>query len=1064
MPIINVPTPAFRTSIQPGDPSFADSIQPYVQLFELETGIVRAATTNIFDAEVIFEVDTAGTLMATFIPADTGLLTVPGDSNGTLPFSDTLLSVTNSSGNVPVHGKFMQTLQMQFSWGGNDFTDAKKLVQRSNRSSQVNSPNIIESGNSYWEQYGKIVVPHRTVTNVAFQDLLFADVGAIYGFGKSYSEVVSAPPQGSTGVFTLLAINGVSVQPPQNVTANATSLTTIAVKGFGYISGDGHLPFIGGVLKDYAPVPIGPARYNAFIFLPLMGDEIKDLPINIDTWADTLAKLIDAAMKKVGGVTATPYVAHYTEDTSEIYSSLFDAQYKGANILVLGQLFRSSLTFFSADYASNVFNEVPLGQEGHRVFDIAVHARIENGVQHEPDFSAVFNSAYILAGSTNCDFPQSGNITAMEFTNTEFTRIPTSPIPPNGPSIVLRGGTSSNGNRSIGMLNRGPTWRSNVPLVAVKITDAIGGVYAHIGDQRFKKISLDFAVTDMKYDSLSNTLVLGTFDGVYVVKNLQLDKDNTFHRLGTLSTPIVSLQVNWGNSITDTSPVDPAGLLPTGTTVYALCKGGIGTLTGTFSYPMFDPSGHGSSGVPGQTNADISARDGFGGWDGNHIDPNIDKFGILDNKTIYWSDPTTSAGSLLGVNFAHPFPAGGSSVAIYPTDAGESLSHILAVNNYPVSNSGKLSVLFVLTNGVQGSIYIKYTDPNDAAGLIKLDQKIVTSDSGNFIPLSYNVLKVLPPNTTINGLTITALLGTDQGIYYTTDAFPFFQNWFSANAQAGLDSQNISFIAVGKTFNDTRKFANGTTIPVQYSPFIAGDANSYFESWSGGVWWTNRLQDKVGLHATFYDAYFAVYGTYPPPVPAHLEIPLDKIERGDNIFTYPQGPNPPNPANFALMRDRNDLGEFYYYLEEKNIPFMKKGTYVGTASSLSTSTLVDTTTCSNQLFLVTKRWLFENSRPPIKLTLESSFSDRQAALRFLRPMHIVKVWFNQSYYTDDGVQHVFFALENEDFYVLKVTFKLTVNGVKVTVELSSEMQKTRMTPDELAADIQQIVRNLQLRL
>ena len=364
------------------------------------------------------------------------------------------------------------------------------------------------------------------------------------------------------------------------------------------------------------------------------------------------------------------------------------------------------------------------------------------------------------------------------------------------------------------------------------------------------------------------------------------------------------------------------------------------------------------------------------------------------------------------------------------------------------------------------------------------------------LAIDLNYIQVLPAGTKINGEIVYALAATDQGLYAALNPPPFFgPTAFKAiNGQSGLDAENLLAVAVGTPFSDIHIFGNsGYSLPCVYTPMWTAGDNTFFESMSGGNWWINRINDNITLASNFFKTYSqwvsnaqGIGGAFssipsvfrnsslPPPVPARIIIPLTELpDTPTNISNYPQGPNYPDLSNVCWIRDRNERGEFYYYIgrtttdaNPRPISLLQKGQATSAVSSLAVDNdFITTDLCSDQLALVTKKWFIENSIPPFKVVMESSFASRFAGLRFLRPMHIVHVFFNEVLYTEDGNPHVFMALDN-DFYVLDHTIKYGGDSKPYAITettLSSEMQNSRLTPDDLAADLQEIVKNLQLR-
>lgn len=1197
--VLVAPTPSFQQSIAQRNYSnspFVDSIWPYAELYEFGSGQVRAASDNVLDWTVKWVIDKAGSLSCTFSAADAGLLTDAAGNGLSLPFTDTLRGATTpllrnsriAAFPSPPYGPPMVTvggtpydattfgtpsmdLQLRFSLGGGDFIDAKKMVLNTKVSVESETPLITEEGNSLWEQYGKIIVPHYSAEGIYFIDFVFADPGMI----KSYSYVQTTNTSTNSSFLNQLISPVVSGGKQ--------------ISGLGYLSADGTLPFLGGVFKIYCPVDLttlivpdvggfisthfgsptaalsttlAPGNssniYSPFIYFPLVNKNLANLPMSIDIQAGTFTKMLEAITAKAAAIVATPYVAHYVEDTSDLYTGLTHEAYPnfdttGTNTLLLGQIFKSNLTFISSDVKENMqqltpievsltqtlvekdkstltktieanlptyaFSDVTLATEPYpgeltdKIFNPNIvdpvtmaaaggsYARIEKGITITPDYSSVWDSAYFIGGSTDCDFPQNGRVTAVRIIN--------------DPKAI-------NGKQS---------WATNIPLVGVYITDIVGGVYVQMGNQIFTLVSPNFGVYDIQIDPHTNDVYVATGSGVYVcrhfslIQGLGVDGGNVWTNIGNFNAPIKKIQLNIGTGyankpgpyIVRDGRLDENGAAYNGCIVYALALGTDTSTIGVFSHPENDPSaivwadaGHT---VSLGTRAKNHTTSGHPGWDLMCSDQGVLTFAVLQDKVVFWAN-SQNAGLIQSHDVTNSNPnlqynlnggdgvagvANGVQIDNSTSDDNVIANSLLAIQQYPSSTSANTTsntfsdYLVVITNGVTGHIYtlnqdevpprLRYmSSPGDDGGL---------SNANGGLPINLNSINVLPMNTIINGVPIYAIAGTDQGIYASVEPMPVLK-FVSMNGLNGLDAENILTVAVGKPYTDTHVFGNsGYSLPVTYYPLWAAGDNNFFESTSGGNWWIDRVNDNVTLAASFYQIYGAwvqnanntnnpvpkvfTDSSLPPPVPELITIPLvDAVSNpGLNVSGYPQGPNYPDLTNICWIRNRNERGEFYYYIgrvgtttNPRPISLLQKGQAVATVSSLAVDDdLINTELCSTQLALVTKKWFIENSIPPYTIAIESSFVSRFAALRFLRPMHIVHVFFNTAFYTEDGNDHIFMDLD-DDFYVIDHTIKYGGDSKPYAITettLSSEMQNSRTSPDDLAADLQEIVKNMQLR-
>jgi len=1042
------------TSYPTPDPVFTGMVKAHAKIVDLVTDAVVSETDLVLDGEVAWVLDQVGNMMATIPMGEPG--------TGTDPFSYAMIA----AGGGPTGTGIPKAYILGLSLDGGLSYDSWKLLEHPERRIDPGKMVLIETGNDLWGVYANTIIRRTIMRNILFED----------------------------------AISGVSG------TIASLPFATVPLgydEGSGIISASGILPGAQGLLT-YKPVAKRrwagahrlsfSANIDSGTTTPIGGGQALDLAklsVSLDTNHDSVAKAMGTVLLALAGVEGSGFRGHYVADCSDASLNMAGI----ANSISIGHMPDSGLTFVSANLGGT-YGSAPDSLETGAREGVLGTARIVDALSVTPQLDQRYWSATILGGNSDAELPGGATITGMAV------------IPPNIPlfGVYVNPGiggvyTTLGDERAIkvspqfgvhDMQVRHPT------QVVYAATD--GGVYsgstissALLGGQKWDRVggllggvsklqllghfqanwtTIDYAPA-VNQPSIPSSPGL-TYEATYAFYSgdasgfrTRIISDSRFS-LGSGTYPTThSAQYNkvlaaGGTFYTGMLPVPPkpsdvtsppaakppvSPTIPPGTAtahsravvnpVFALVSGSSGG-DGLYMYPgvqdvvagqpvlgnnlTYDGAGH----LVGVDYTDaLSQLSGHSGWD-KLINGACADFGMCADGTQIWIEQV-GATQILRAD-------GRGNVNVILLPSGTGVNKIITSPQVPngawIVPTGGLEALYWLPQGMSST-------------LVPLDTDISLSQPSG-TPVAVSGLTSI--RDTINGQFVDNVVLTSTGFYWNER--PGGGGWRLGTGQGGLETTNLLYMVSGTPFSPTDRQ------DITISPFYATDGSAIYVSNNGGINWRKLGGESLDLGPFFFDAYAAKHGgAFPPYNPFTLaELRLD----ADDL-------NAANPGTrYQWVRSLDNTYQFVYTLEETNSTAVYE--YSTAVSNLATNQNVRSTLASDQLATVHKRWLVEHQRALTQFTVSSYFDDPAHKLRVLRPGMKVTINFTGTIPNDRGtVTYVDFR--GAQFYVLSHTVR--VGGLKAgattTTLLCSELQKNRLTPDQMVADLAQLSKDIVLR-
>jgi hypothetical protein len=539
-------------------------------------------------------------------------------------------------------------------------------------------------------------------------------------------------------------------------------------------------------------------------------------------------------------------------------------------------------------------------------------------------------------------------------------------------------------------------WRDGVPLIGINVNDATGGIFFTILDGLIRPIPgspvapCQSMAVDLGQVSphRSSALFMGTNHGIYLAEAVDLQSGGAqWSLLGDLNANVVRVNVE----------IDPSDT--THRVVYALVKG----------------SGERTDGVYRWTHNTGDSNPLAGTWATVLQNTNVIDM-IATDYQQFWA-VLSKPQNVLG---RYAVSSGrGDLEQHYTLPGAGQIEHIQEVVTVAHGTGGGAvpaqDTVWVLCTGAPSPAYYLVNTGDNFASSTFYDANQDNSLKGpNDSPLQVN--RVVGLGISFDGTVAQAFAGTDQGVYYTTAGLgnlsPWNGNlaWKSANDQGGLANYNIKGIAAPESQN----ILGTTTNRI----FCTTEDDLLYSNSSGRWWQTIKGRDRTdmgpylsGLTLAIADANGVGTGNTLPynrvrtwgtttasgddmtasPIGAadttHVHVSAGSL--AGHQFVPPPADAEPLPQGYYLERYLDQHLDYQYRLVNQACPF--PGLQMAQLPELQSNASVDAYTASKAVVTVAKRWLPQHASPQTVLTVESSFSTTGAALRTVRPTHLVTV-------------------------------------------------------------------------
>jgi hypothetical protein len=1040
---------------------------------------ILAGTTEVIDFDIMYGMDGAGRHMVEIAFAD-----VAGLANAMVIASG---GVDGTLGIEPcVTG---------FSLDGGLTFDSYKWLERPQRSIVAQTPTLIEDGSNLYVGYAVAGIDRVTFRLTTLDDVFNAYPGQIKIFA----------PEDSFGNIT--GDNGLIL--PTSGTVNGRTYSNIPyVKGI-YQTVPGRPDWLGKAICQFHPV---------LDDTPLSQDgalTVATLPVTFDLWGDYIMKATQTLVQRVAGL----YFAYDSTDRLNPDGSTRRGIYPGSRghfvadpsdgpLNITGRDKGIAIGFVgkSKNGIGGVGGEVvekihmnfrPLNQggkdwdaqgfaEGLSHTDETIEGIISDSFVVDPVIQDQYGQAEFTAGSNNLGLPQQAAITGICCVNRNplphddgsiFTQY-TYPGQPNPPG--------SDGNPARVIDQTAWNWQNCVPVISMGTqTGNVGGLFYTPGDNIFHRLSQQMSVNYMTYDEELNIIFVANDFGVYYLSLNPTEITPTGwptipagHPLGT---EIPSSPGKVGSGLANPK-LNRLGSLVRHVVKVITSKGDNG-----ITYVMAHSQGSGNGGdgifcypcIPGDQTADV----GYGydlttgavsdTWSRiQALETVVDFTAYKGLQYLYFINSQTDVNNQ-GAWVTIVYNAGSTSTDMPPV--GKAKIHDFGrASLITFEHDGKSPNIFLTTAAGSARFYRiqagtkNVFDANADRTLKDLDGLPVQVNHivhyGVYANDALGISENLTPS--INGHNVALLACTDHGLFYTSSLTG--GQWQPTNGQSGLETTNIVWASGGL----------GQPI-LQHKVYrvFASDGQNFYQSNNGGIWWTNVTAASLDLAPFFYGLYqeLVPLSTFP-----HNNITVLSSSQGStttfapgDFETITAGNAYDLPKDFQWARRLDEHNDWTYRLIDtrSNAPFF--GIMFSQVNSLQGSLQVPPIVASQQLAIVTMRWLMEATKNFSTITIESQFTQDNAALRTLRPTMQVTVEYSgfiarfvtvSGDLVAQGMHYVNY--KKTPFYVISHELKSAQSsggaaGVVFTeTKLGSTLVQSTQDPNALAADMQYALKSV----
>lgn len=554
----------------------------------------------------------------------------------------------------------------------------------------------------------------------------------------------------------------------------------------------------------------------------------------------------------------------------------------------------------------------------------------------EPNLQDMRAQVAFIGGTSNHGLPDGAKITCVTCVNNQ---IPDNPI----------------------------AWDSSLLVIGCSTGNGGGGLF-YLVDKNFYPVSQQVDINDLACDSSTNLVYAATDTGI-IYGNVSSVQQH-FPTLGGLTASVATIHL-------------------AGTTITAVANSGSnGTgVNGVYVYPSISTDAD---------NTDV----GYAGWSRVTLHDVVDAvyFDGADSTyggtgTLFYIDS-----SALSTLIRHV--VSGSQAQVQTTNL---TYEITGFDVFSFAYSGAAPRCVIRTSG--GSLGVS---------CITSSSLTVGAWSGlglndEFGALAVNKIIAYPPEWSINGVPVTFLASTDRGLYYCTDYTG--NQWYPCSGQNGINEVSGSFVAAG-----TVQGLLGRNI---VRLFVASDT-ALFVSSTGGIYFQEILSQPLDLGPAFY-ALAQQANARPFPdnnvggiaidatssggvgggigsLPTGPSAPVDNTDLENNggagTIVYISPSNPLSPAlGLVFCRRVTETNDFTYRVIDVTCEAPYNAIEPSQLSEMAANAATDALTGSLELLVEHYRYLLICRQPKVTITLNSSFTTREAALRTLLPGDMVSVDF-----------------------------------------------------------------------
>jgi hypothetical protein len=558
-----------------------------------------------------------------------------------------------------------------------------------------------------------------------------------------------------------------------------------------------------------------------------------------------------------------------------------------------------------------------------------------------------------------------------------------------------------------------------LPLVGLNVSDKSGGVYYWDGIAELVPLNLSqsLPVLDLCVDTTGNVINVATPHGCL---HRTTDITNTtapWTQIGGLTARVVRMAL----------PLEAGTAL-----LFALVQDTQNSqLDGVYIY-----TGGGTSGL------------GYNGWVRKLSSSNILDMVATDNHSFFYLDKSDQTKVYL-FDFASS-PSVTTAISLPANVVGIRLDRV-------TSTAADTVWITVIDSNAspQSAYYLHYNGTNWTANGVVAGQLAVGKS------LKVNRFSTVQEAINVSASQVTPVrifAATDDGLYYgTTNTPTISSDWKSANAQSGLQG-----VAITNAFCGRSQFLVG----IETSRLFATTDTSLYVSHNSGMQWDEVTRGKVDAGAYLRDAVVATTSA----------LPTNKVQTVGPMATSPISAGagthvqvatylglPFLPTGWYWQRRLTQRYQWRYILVNPACPFANE--LRAQLSQFEANESQTVSTASALLASAVRVLLGQSSQPQIALTLQSSFTQDNAALRDLQPTMTAHVTYHGTIAqkaADGTIVDTTYLNLNDDFYVLSHRWSLE-NGVAVTqTRLSNVLRTQVLSPDDVATNLQEQIRVLRV--
>ncbi len=561
-----------------------------------------------------------------------------------------------------------------------------------------------------------------------------------------------------------------------------------------------------------------------------------------------------------------------------------------------------------------------------------------------------------------------------------------------------------------------------LPLVGINVSDKGGGVYYWDGIAQLVPLNLSqsIPVYDLNVDTVGNVINVATAHGCLHRTSDITNTTAPWQQIGGLTAQVVRMAL------------PSEGGVPL---LFALVADSANSqLDGVYFYPG---GGAGSVGL------------GYNGWVRKLSSSNVVDMVATDNHSFFYLDKADQT-KVYHFNF-QPSPPVQTAISLPANVVGVRLDRVTSTAADTVwitvidSNSSPQSAYYLHYNGTN------WTANGVAPGQLAVGQSLKVN---RFVTVQE---QVNVSGSAVNPVRIFA--ATDDGLYYATTNTPSApSDWHSANDQSGLAG-----VAISNVFCGDRQYLLG----IETSRLFAATDTSLYVSHNSGMQWDEVTRGTVDAGAYLRDAVVAITGALPSNLVQTMgpmaASPLG-LASGTHVQVATYQGLPFLPAGWYWWRTLTQRMQWRYRLVNPACPFAN--ILRAQLSQFEASETQTVSTASALLAADARVLLGQSSQPQTVLTLPSSFTQDNAALRDLQPTMSAHVTYHGTIAqkaADGTIRDTTYIDLDDNFYVLSHRWGLTDGGAVATLTRLSNVLRTQvLSPDDVATSLQEQVRSLKL--